>query len=140
MSTIDFSERGDLNAAHRRRGSRLLHALVIALRVVVGVIALNLSGMSALASDIGLGAADDCCTDCPIEQSGKECPPACPVCHCEHGNIALPTSFENSAEPPGPLLGNADVVPYEASVSSAPQLPGVFRPPRTISRPHKLAS
>lgn len=133
VSTVGLFQRQEQKAAYRRRGDRLLRAITIALRVVIGVVALNLSGMSGLASPIGLSAADDCCTDCPIEQSGKECPPACPVCHCAHGNIALPTSFEKSTEPPAPLERSADVTPYEASVSSAPQLPGVFRPPRTTS-------
>lgn len=116
--------------------ARALRLLAFALRVVVAVVALHMTGLSSVASEIGFrfaDAADDCCTDCPLEQSGKECPPDCPVCHCDHGTVALPSAFEGNAESQVILERSAPATPYEASISSAPLLPSVYRPPRVIS-------
>lgn len=115
---------------------RALRVLAFALRVVVGVIALQLTGLSIVASEVAprfAYAADGCCSDCPLEQSGKECPPDCPVCHCDHGTIALPSAFGSGAESQVILERIATAAPYEASVSSAPLLPSVYRPPRSIT-------
>lgn len=110
--------------------------LILALRVLVAVVSLQVSGTPAVAAELGLrlgDAVDDCCNDCPMEKDGKECPPGCPNCHCAHGIVALPTALESSAPPTVSVGCDVEPAPYEASVPRAPPLPGVYRPPRVIS-------
>ena len=112
--------------------------LVLALRVLVAMVSLQVSGVPAAAVEMGFRmdeSVDDCCNDCPMEKDGKECPPGCPNCHCTHGSVALPTVTEKSG-PPTTASVDSDAeepAPYEASVPRAPPLPGVYRPPRVIS-------
>ena len=115
-------------------GSRVARALLAVVRALLVVVAFDLSGLFAIAGDLtGHDDADvtGCCSDCPAEQTGKECPPGCPSCHCSHG-AAL------SAHAPPPLLAErspvADVV-YAPSGAGAPRAPfanGVYRPPRIV--------
>lgn len=112
--------------------------LVVALRLLVGLVSLQLSGVPGVAAEMGLrfldDGADDCCSDCPLEKGGQECPPGCPNCHCAHGGIALPTATESSTAPVA-NVGDDDVeaAPHETSIPRAPPLPGVYRPPRLTS-------
>ena len=120
------------------RSLRALRALTLLLRVLVLLVAVELSGVAAVA-ELGVcgdETSSDCCTDCPVEKDGKECPPGCPNCHCSHGGIALPPAFETvSAE-----VATIDVAilrrPYEAGIPHAPHLPGVYRPPRLLRPSH----
>lgn len=75
-----------------------------------------------------------CCTDCPIEKSGEECPPGCPDCHCHHGGgaIAMPEVEGNDLARPARDLDSAETCPHEATAPRAPALPSVFRPPRAL--------
>ena len=112
--------------------------MVLALRLVVGLVSLQLSEVLGLAAEMGLrfsdSEADDCCSDCPLEKDGKECPPGCPNCHCAHGSLALPTAMESSTAPAASDSDDdVETAPYEASVPRAPPLPGIYRPPRVIS-------
>ena len=114
----------------RPRGT--LRALAVLLRLLVVLVSVELSGVAAVA-ELGSGVDETsagCCTDCPVEKDGKECPPGCPDCHCSHGGIGLPPAFEAVSG----QVAAIDVVmlqrPYEAGVPHAPHLPGVYRPPR----------
>src|SRR5258708_2300526 len=69
-----------------------------------------------------------CCTDCPMEQGGKECPPGCPSCHCSHGGVGLPSALE-SVHSETALEIDIELPPYEATVPRAPPDPGIYRPP-----------
>lgn len=122
MTAAVASESGPLLGA-------LARLVVLALRVLVGLVSLQLSGVPGVAAEMGLrfldDGADDCCSDCPLEKDGKECPPGCPNCHCAHGSIALPTAVESST---APVASDSDddveTAPYEASVPRAPRCPG----------------
>ena len=108
--------------------------LACVLRVVVLVLSLHISGLATAAFESGLVARVEagCCTDCPAESSGKECPPGCPNCHCVHGQVAsLPASLAVLET----LLPSSDAQstePLEASAPHAPFLPSLYRPPRAV--------
>ncbi len=126
-------------APSRSSRGAFTRVVVLALRVFVGLVSLQLSGVPGVAAEMGLrfldDGADDCCADCPLEKDGKECPPGCPNCHCAHGSIALPTAVEKSSTTPVASDSDNEVetAPYEASVPRAPPSPGVYRPPRLTS-------
>ena len=125
-----------LSAQHFRRGGRLqaLHVLACVVRWLVVVLALQLSGAAAAALEAGLGGADsvDCCADCPLEESGKECPPACPSCHCAHAQVASLPAASPVLEVLRAVSDSAVAAPQEASAPHAPFLPSLYRPPRAI--------
>ncbi|MET0790141.1 MAG: hypothetical protein ABW061_01350 [Polyangiaceae bacterium] len=123
-------------AAHRRTPHRALALSVLAcgLRMLILLLAVQLSGTAAAAVELGFATLEraDCCDDCPLESKGKECPPGCPNCHCAHGQVAsLP-----AATPGLELLlsssNAATVAPLEASAPHAPFLPSLYRPPRSV--------
>lgn len=111
------------------RRSRLLRLVVLVLRVLVVLVSVELSGVTVVACD---DAGDGCCTDCPVENNGKECPPGCPNCHCSHGGVSLPPAFESTPITLGRINTLVMPAPYEASVPRAPPVPGVYRPPRSL--------
>ena len=127
--TLEAGGKGRLMRRGRRLG--VLRAFALLFRVFVVLVAVELSGVAALAQFAS--CRDECaagsCADCPLEKQGKECPPGCPNYHCAHGGSALPPVFERL---------NADIAaldvtllhrPDEAGVPLAPPLPGVYRPP-----------
>jgi hypothetical protein len=104
-------------------------------RIIVTLVAMQLSGLSHLATDL-LVAVDEMADEsgCPNEKPGHDCPPGCPGCHCAHGGIAVPHSSPRTVALP--ILGearNAHVRPDEADAPSEPLLPSIFRPPRGAS-------
>jgi hypothetical protein len=122
-------------SAKESRMSVTLRVLARLARIVVALLAMQLSGFDHLATDllIPLDAMGDE-TDCPNEKPGHDCPPGCPGCHCAHGGIAVPPSSPRTAELP--MLGEPCLLrmrPAEADAPSAPALPSIFRPPRRIS-------
>jgi hypothetical protein len=104
-------------------------------RIVVTLVAIQLSGLGHLAVDLLTevdAMADE--TDCPNEKPGHDCPPGCPGCHCVHGGTAVPPSSLKTAVLP--ILdegGGVNVRPCEADAPVAPLLPSIFRPPRQMS-------
>jgi hypothetical protein len=119
------------NSTHRRLA---LELLACAFRMLILLLALQLSGTAAVAVEAGFAVLDrvDCCNECPLESSGKECPPGCPNCHCVHGQIAL-----LPASPPElelRLRSGAEAMPepLEASAPHSPFLPSLYRPPRAV--------
>jgi hypothetical protein len=109
----------------------MFHAAV---GVLVVLIAFQLSGLGAMAEHLGRSAEGTvgCCSDCPMEQDGRDCPPGCPNCHCSHGSVGLPSAPED-AERMTALEARIEVPPYEATVPRAPPGPGIYRPPRSGS-------
>ena len=123
-------------AEHRHTPHRALalEALACGLRMLILLLAVQLSGTAALAVQAGFAVLDqaDCCDDCPLESNGKECPPGCPNCHCVHGQIA---SLPASSPVLELLLSSRDAAtaePLEASAPHAPFLPSLYRPPRSV--------
>lgn len=119
------------------RGSRLLKLVLVLVRVLVIMVTVEVSGAGpALAEVISYDDAGDagCCSDCPIERSGKECPPGCPNCHCSHGGVvAMPQRFEDTLARVVPIGEHVETAPHEARVPRAPPLPSVYRPPRPVT-------
>lgn len=111
---------------------RVSGLVAVLLRVLAMLVTFEMSGASVFAAE--LVACDDagegCCTDCPVEKDGKECPPGCPQCHGSHGSVALAPIFESVSARVIGLDDTALQRPYEAGVHHAPELPGVYRPPR----------
>lgn len=117
--------------------SRLLRVMAV-LRVVGALLSFELLGSAALVPE--LVACDEsseiCCTDCPIENDGTECPPGCPSCHCSHnGGIGLPPAFHKTTAHPALVYDDVEQVPYEATVPRAPPMRGLYRPPRLLASP-----
>ena len=115
------------------RWLRRPHCVVVALlRLVLVLAALGISGLAPAVAD--LIACDEVhdaasCSDCPLEQDGRDCPPGCPSCHCVHAGIGLPpvdalhvATLDRDVE--------AAAIPYEAAVPRAPPASDVYRPPR----------
>jgi len=115
------------------RRPRALEVLVRGLRLLILLLAVQLSGTATAVVEFGFGTVQvDCCQECPLESNGKECPPGCPNCHCLHGQIA---SLPVSSPVLELLLRSSDAataVPLEASAPHAPFLPSLYRPPRFV--------
>ncbi len=113
--------------------ARLLMAwmrlLVVALSFHVGGLVLA----TVVADDLCAGESD-CCSDCPMERSGQECPPGCPNCQCHHGGGAasIPAREAQDLALPARSPDAMASCPHEASSPREPILPGVFRPPRAL--------
>jgi len=104
-----------------------LRVLVLALSVHISAVALVAMTDDACADESG------CCSDCPLERSGQECPPGCPNCHCQHAGGAVMVSEvegEDVAPPPPPDPGTAAARPREATAPREPFPSSIFRPPR----------
>jgi hypothetical protein len=107
------------------------------MRMLAVFVCLQLSGSLAFASEIGVlpdAASEDCCSDCPLEKDGKECPPMCPVCHCTHTFLAVPAAMAGALLP---LPAPASALSWLAQPGCTPPSPpvgGLYRPPRLASR------
>jgi hypothetical protein len=90
----------------RDQGRRLLMALLMLLLLV------QLSGLAHVACD---------------------CPPGCPTCHHANGGVGAPSSPPlGSLVAVAPLLApETSAPPYAASLPQGPELPSIFRPPRS---------
>jgi hypothetical protein len=130
-----MSRPGEAQLNARRRGT-LLRALYLVVRVLAVLACLEISGSLALAAEIGAmpdAASDDCCSDCPLEKDGKECPPMCPACHCTHAVLAVPAALTSTLLTlPAPAsalrwLNQPSALPPSAPVGS------LYRPPRSTS-------
>lgn len=119
----------------RKRVSGLLHVVLLVLRVLAVVVSVQVSGAGVLAAELACAddAGDGCCTDCPVEKDGKECPPGCPNCHCSHGNVGLPPVFVSTSVKLPRINTHVRPPPFEARVPRAPALPSVYRPPRLLA-------
>jgi hypothetical protein len=129
-------EQQQLGFARSRNGSLgFLRALVVSLRALVILMALQVSGVAAVAEQFAgsVETTAGCCTDCPMEQDGRECPPGCPNCHCSHGSVALPSVGKAQLTHAVDLPCRVAVTPHEATAPRAPRLRGVYRPPRHVA-------
>jgi hypothetical protein len=114
-----------------RSGVARLVSLVV--RALVLLVSIELSGLAGVAAEMAAMNAEgsaDCCSDCPLEKSGKECPPGCPNCHCSHGGAvfapAVATELADAFDPARTVVA----APTDPAAPRAPVLPGVYRPPR----------
>jgi len=113
--------------------NRLAHRLVLlATRVLVVLLALELGGAP------GLIALDCCALDadaCGTEDSDppcRDCPPECPFCHCVHGSLADAAPRTTVTLPPeAPNEGAPVPRPYEADAPRAPPPSSIERPPKS---------
>ena len=107
---------------------------LLLVRALVLLIAVGVSGLVGIAAELAETTADGaghCCSDCPVEQSGKECPPGCPSCHCSHGGAVLPPAVASDVGVAFDPLVEETPAPIAAAVPRAPTLPGIYRPPRS---------
>lgn len=107
------------------------------LRLLLIAVCFQMSGVAEAVLAVDEVFADDsgCCTDCPLEKSGHECPPSCPSCHCHHNVVAAVSKVSDECSPRS--IRDLDLVvpvPREATAPREPLLPSVFRPPRLRSR------
>jgi hypothetical protein len=115
----------------RRGWAHLFHATLSAIVILV---TLELSGLAARAVEMVCDgeSVGDCCSDCPVDQGGQECPPGCPSCHCAHATTALPTATGDQMSVVDSRQGVC-FRPYEATVPRSTDLRRIYRPPRRSS-------
>jgi hypothetical protein len=100
------------------------------LRTLVVLLAFSLTGVAGAFEAASDRNARECCTDCPAEGQGDDCPPGCPSCHCAHGSVALPRRADDRVAVIRDDKWDALPRPFEATAPRAPTLPGLYRPPR----------
>ncbi len=105
------------------------------LRVLVLALSLPLANvaMDFVAKETSSIEDDGCCSDCPLERSGKECPADCPSCHCHHAAGASAAVPEPMSEEVIASVRVHDVVqlrPVGTKTPLQPVLETLFRPPR----------
>lgn len=107
------------------------------LRLLLVAVCFQMSGVAEAVLAVDEVFSDDsgCCTDCPLEKSGHECPPSCPSCHCHHNVVAAVSKLPDECSSPRSVqdLDLVGPVPREATAPREPFLPSVFRPPRSRS-------
>jgi hypothetical protein len=104
------------------------------LRVLVVLVSVQSTGVLHLAADAVDAIADGSQHregDCDDPDSGRDCPPGCPSCHCTHGMMAaipVPPGTVSPAQPPA----QPDEAHFWSEEQAPPQgaLTSVFRPPR----------
>lgn len=115
---------------------RLVHMVVIVLRLVVTMTAVQITGIPHVAVDVIAAMQNDerqehSHENCPNDDDGRECPPGCPSCHCTHAMSALPVAA------PSTVLDwlipiEMTIAPYEAQGPPNPDPLTLYRPPRTL--------
>lgn len=117
----------------RGRPGRAWALLLVALRSLLVVFALQLSGVVHDVSDfveaVDSGSEHAEHEQCPADGPCSDCPPGCPNCHC-------PAAMGSLAPPPAlAVLPQVIALSPRASLDDTqaalgPDLPGLFRPPR----------
>jgi len=82
----------------RRWSFRMLRAvnvLVIVMRFVVAMTAVQITGIPHVLADVVAAVQSDenhehDHENCPNDDDGRQCPPGCPSCHCTHAMSPLP--------------------------------------------------
>jgi hypothetical protein len=117
-----------------RVSARSIDLLGLGLRALALLVSLHVSGLGAVAVELGFSnGSHDCCDDCPLDCNGQECPPGCPNCHCAHGSGVLARALESTL-PEAPDIGRAlPPVRYEFSAHLSSASLGVYRPPRILA-------
>jgi hypothetical protein len=120
-----------------RTPSRPMVVLVALLRLVALLVATELSGMAHALLDAAacVAGVEHPRDDCEDEESGHECPPGCPNCHCAHGAIVQlaargeprPQLRLEALHPP---RDEAGFVPLDAMPPPGAELAPLYRPPR----------
>ncbi len=128
-----------LNANDRRsslrtgRPWRFVQVLVVAMRLIVGLTAVQITGVPHVVADVVTaiqGHEDRNHDDCPNDDGGRECPPGCPSCHCAHVMNALPAMAPPTVlDPLIPI--DVALAPYVALEPPGPEPAALYRPPRT---------
>ena len=119
--------------------SRSTRVVLLVLRAILVTVVLQLSGLPHLAADAFVSdthACDDGGDDCRDEKSGLDCPPGCPSCHCVHGGVAsLPNRIAGDLHPVVMGPSRTLVLRPPAAFVPRPDLPSLFRPPRSLALP-----
>lgn len=120
-----------------KRPARPMVVLVAVLRLVALLVSTELSGAAHALLDVATSAAgaEHPRDDCDDEESGHECPPGCPNCHCTHGAVVqlAPRTAPQSAarlailHPPPHQAG---FVPLDAMPPQGADRTRLYRPPR----------
>ncbi len=118
-----------MSSAHAGFLVAWLRFLLVALSLHLGAV-----GMSALVIEDDSCEETECCSDCPIERSGEECPSGCPNCHCHHGGgaVAIPEVKGEQVALPARDQNVEKARPSEATAPRQPFVGSLFRPPRAL--------
>lgn len=109
-----------------------MRLLLVAMRLVVAVTAVQITGIPHIVTDAVTAVhGDDPHEDCPYDEDERECPPGCPSCHCAHPMSALPLLVPTMM--PGPRNAiDVGAPPHEAHAPPQRDPASVYRPPRQI--------
>lgn len=131
---VDATEQLALRAkAGIRRNTRVWLPWYNAFRILGVVLLLQVSGMAHAVVDTWDALANHsqpCSDGCENDNSGRECPPGCPKCHCSHVSPAVLQARSGEIVALLTSDGAATLVPHEASAPSTGQPLFVFRPPK----------
>ena len=113
------------------------HGIVYSSRVVRIVLRLLMLLVALQVSGIGSLVVSDCCStdedDCSTQTDQKpcnDCPPDCPKCHCNHVVFSVPPARAASNVAVIERSLSTVFTPYEADAPRALAPSSVFRPPR----------
>jgi hypothetical protein len=102
----------------------------VVLRVLTVLIASELSGVVHVALDVAAacGQAEHLENDC--DQTGHECPPGCPGCHCPNGAVAWQAPAFAGLRVRSVPLPAADFVLSRVWPPREVDTAGLYRPPK----------
>ena len=137
LNTNDHRKPSRTNGVRRWsfRMLRAVNVLVIVMRFVVAMTAVQITGIPHVMADVVAAVQSDedhetGHENCPNDDDGRQCPPGCPSCHCTHAMSALPAvPVAMVLEPLVPI--EIAVAPYEAQGPPNPEPMTPYRPPRT---------
>jgi hypothetical protein len=115
------------------RRSGLWARLSLLLRVLAVLLGVQLGGIGHAAADAlhetGIIVVEEH-EECPLDRACDDCPPGCPQCHCSN---RVPSVAPLDAFVLVSALPRADVTfaPTESRSPPRPELPSLYRPPRT---------
>ncbi len=102
-------------------------------RFALALLALvQLTGLVHALSDVWQAVADPAHVhgECPDDDTGDECPPGCPDCHCAHMAHAAVPSSDWTVTRAADLKRQAEPIDLSDRTPPSPHLPALFRPPR----------
>jgi hypothetical protein len=129
-------KKGTPRRTWQTRGARYLLLLWIVVRVLLTLTVLQTTGLPLLVREAVVALCSDAPSDghrdeeCPDEREGRECPPGCPGCHCQHPMGALPPIIAAPFLLELPADTEVALAPYEAQAPPEPAPSSIYRPPR----------
>jgi hypothetical protein len=124
-----------VKTGHTTDGVHIATGALRLAQVIALLACVQISGVTNVVSDllvaVGLVAAH--AEECADDAQDAECPPGCPLCHCFHCGMSSLPAFAGDLllEPKSQERGPS---PATVTAPNGPDLPSVYRPPRSSLR------